>query len=78
MPSDYGAISAGLAAGFDKGAEAIRGLLGTGLGFMEVGELVMPIGLGGYGSWWVGMDSPSTPQGRLLLDIRQDTTSTLS
>jgi hypothetical protein len=28
----------GLAAGFDKDAEAIRGLLGTGFGFMEVGE----------------------------------------
>lgn len=28
----------GLAAGFDKDAEAIRGLLGLGLGFMEVGE----------------------------------------
>jgi dihydroorotate dehydrogenase len=30
----------GLAAGFDKDAEAIPGLLGIGLGFMEVGEWV--------------------------------------
>jgi dihydroorotate dehydrogenase len=29
---------AGLAAGFDKDAEAVKGLLGLGLGFMEVGE----------------------------------------
>jgi hypothetical protein len=30
--------AAGLAAGFDKDAEAIKGLMGLGLGFMEVGE----------------------------------------
>lgn len=28
---------AGLAAGFDKGAEAVEGLLGLGLGFLEIG-----------------------------------------
>jgi dihydroorotate dehydrogenase len=32
------ATAAGLAAGFDKDAEAIKGLMGLGLGFMEVGE----------------------------------------
>lgn len=31
----------GLAAGFDKDAEAIEGLLGVGFGFMEVGALVL-------------------------------------
>lgn len=31
---------AGLAAGFDKGAEAVDGLLGLGLGFMEIGALL--------------------------------------
>jgi Dihydroorotate dehydrogenase len=29
----------GLAAGFDKDAEAVTGLLGLGLGFMEVGSI---------------------------------------
>lgn len=29
---------AGLAAGFDKDAEAIEGLMGVGFGFVEVGE----------------------------------------
>lgn len=28
----------GLAAGFDKDAAAVRGLLGLGFGFVEVGE----------------------------------------
>lgn len=33
-------LNAGLAAGFDKNAEAIDGLLGLGLGFMEIGAPV--------------------------------------
>lgn len=31
----------GLAAGFDKDADAVKGLLGLGFGFVEVGELPM-------------------------------------
>lgn len=31
-------VRAGLAAGFDKDAEAIEGLMGVGFGFVEVGE----------------------------------------
>lgn len=31
--------SSGLAAGFDKDADAVKGLLGLGFGFVEVGEL---------------------------------------
>lgn len=34
---------AGLAAGFDKDAEAIEGLLGLGFGFMEVGKLPIKV-----------------------------------
>ena len=30
---------AGLAAGFDKDAEAVEGLLGMGFGFVEIGAL---------------------------------------
>ena len=29
---------AGLAAGFDKDAQAVEGLLGMGLGFVEIGD----------------------------------------
>lgn len=32
--------SSGLAAGFDKDADAVKGLLGLGFGFVEVGELL--------------------------------------
>jgi hypothetical protein len=38
MSQGAAAAAAGLAAGFDKDAEAIKGLMGLGLGFMEVGE----------------------------------------
>ncbi len=33
-------VAAGLAAGFDKDAAAIKGLLGLGFGFVEVGKLL--------------------------------------
>lgn len=34
---------AGLAAGFDKNAEAMEGLLGLGFGFIEVGESALGV-----------------------------------
>lgn len=36
-------VPAGLAAGFDKDAVAIKGLLGLGFGFVEVGTLFCAI-----------------------------------
>lgn len=38
----YVYVCAGLAAGFDKDAEAIEGLMGIGFGFVEVGESLAP------------------------------------
>lgn len=38
--SDLGRGRAGLAAGFDKDAEGVEGLLGMGFGFVEIGAAV--------------------------------------
>ena len=37
-PAHETGMPAGLAAGFDKDAEAVEGLLGMGFGFVEIGE----------------------------------------
>ena len=34
---------AGLAAGFDKDAEGVEGLLGMGFGFVEIGAAIPPL-----------------------------------